>query len=993
MESRVKRSLIVTFTAVFMLFCLTFALVACKGDEEFTGLKFDDKSFVYDGTPYSLSVENLPDGAVVTYEGNNTTDAGVYTVKATVKKEGFVDKELTATLTIEKAESVITADDVQTVEYDGEPVTVSASLNHSGASLTYEPASGFTEYGEYEVKIKAAESANYKAAEKTVKLRVLPKSGESEFENLVFSDAYFKYDGQEKSIEVQNLPEGAFVIYENASAADKGEYIAKAIVAKEGYKAVELTAKLTIGDANYTFENLEFKDAVLQYNGQPQSIYVSNLPEGATVEYSGNGKVNLGTYTVTATVKKENYDTVTLSAKLTIMKGMIKNVTFEDGNFVYDGTEKSIYASSYPDGATVKYTGNKQINAGKYLVKVEIEAYGYVKYTDTAMMYINKAETVITAEDNQEFDCDGLYHEVEATINHDETVLSRLVEIAAPGTHSYTLTTPETTNYNAGSLTRNIIIKNNFVPAEEYVSEDGSRVNTIEITDNSNAEKVVSSGFEIPETLTEDDSRFTLPKLISDRMLLQANVAVRIWGSVSEGDSIAVRITNADMNSDEVYYLDVKEGSFIGYVGAMPYGLGYEIELITSTGKYTKIADVAYGELYIAGGQSNMGWAMNQCYKDKVGQLLYSDIISSSSNKSIRLCSIMSWISDTPIDEPANINGWNYASSSSVSNFSAVAYFFAREMYDLYKVPVGVIVSCMGGTSVYTWMPRDVYEDQVAKGLVVNRKNGAPEPTDPIAAGSKYFNAMIYSIKNVVARGVIWYQGEGQSDCYAENLVAMIQGWRDTFDRQNLLFATVGMPRMTYSEGDYFYSREAHKKACTMIDNLVYSSNVDCGLLSENVAEGDTLNGWGTPVPDGIHPYDKEPVGTRLADTFAKAYYGAIGTWTSPVIRDVTVQGDRVVIRFDNVGSGLMLQGLAGFEIANYGKTYTAATPELICEDIIVLRAEGVDSPAKLRYGYSNKSVLQDAPLTDFSQSVCVYNTKNGEKAYPLDSFEMSLVD
>lgn len=985
---------------LIILLCLSLALglAACGENKEFTGLELPSASFVYDGSEKTLSVVNLPEGATVEYsyatadgvEVENAVNAGNYSVTAKVSADGYKTKTLVQTLIIEKADAQIIAESVQTLTYTGSKLEVLAQLNHSECQLTFSPEKGYTQVGSYDIIVSAAQTANYKAATKTINFNIIPRAGDAQFENLKFEDKYFKYDANLKTILVDNLPEGAFVIYKNNSATEIGEYTAEATVMKEGYEPVTLTAKLTIGQDNKTFTGLSFENKKFAYDSSPHSIFVENVPAGATVVYENNDKTQLGDFLVKATVSMEGYNTVALQATMTIYKSAMTGIIFEEEEFVYDGTEKVLLASGIMDGATVIYTDNTATNAGRYFAQIKVSAYGYRDFTKKVMFTILKGETIITAEDNQQFDCDGLYHNVQASLNHSETVLATLVKVAVPGTYQYTLSTTETQNYMAASKTLNIIINKVPIEVTEYESADNTRANPITLTDNSNIEKVVTQGFDIAEQLTRDDNLFVLPKLIADHMLLQANVPVRVWGEVSEGNSVAVRVSNTSTSTSSVCYMPVVENKFVGYIAANAYGLGYKIEIITDTGKYTLIDDVAFGELFIAGGQSNMGWAMNQCYIGKKGRLLYNEIIASSANDSIRLFSLRPDYSNYIKDEPNIVVSWASANSSSVSNYSAVAYFFAREMYDIYKVPIGMIASCMGGTSIYTWMPRNVYEEQLSRGLVNNRKNGAAEPIEPTSAGSKYFNAMIYSIKNVVARGVIWYQGEGHYENYAENFVAMIQGWRDTFERQNLYFATVGMPRMSYSEESYFYCRLEHKKACTMIDGLVYSSNVDTGLLSENVAEGDELNGWGQQL-DGIHPYDKLPVGTRLADAFAKSFYAAIGTWSGPTVKDIKIQDERVIITFDNVGSGLMLQGLAGFQIGERNKQYVDATPVLISDNIISLSAKNITAPVKIRYGFSNRSTLIEGTLTDFSQSVCVYNKKFDEKAYPLSSFEWIL--
>ena len=149
------------------------------------------------------------------------------------------------------------------------------------------------------------------------------------FDNLVFEDVEYTYDGLEKEIKVNNLPEGAIVKYiPNNKYKEVGTYEVEAIVTKEGYETVTLKATLEIKAK--TFDNLVFEDAEYTYDGLEKEIIVNNLPEGAIVKYIPNNKYKeAGTYEVEAIVTKEGYNTVTLKAKIVIKESYV-NVTFID---------------------------------------------------------------------------------------------------------------------------------------------------------------------------------------------------------------------------------------------------------------------------------------------------------------------------------------------------------------------------------------------------------------------------------------------------------------------------------------------------------------------------------------------------------------------------------------------------------------------------------------------------------------------------------------
>ncbi|WP_289024613.1 HYR domain-containing protein, partial [uncultured Salegentibacter sp.] len=227
---------------------------------------FDDASFEYNGDAHSLEVKNLPETASVEYSivpetgiQNGAIKAGVYTITANLFSgiETCPDAQLTATLTIDKAEAEISADAVQTFVYDGTVKNIVANLNHSETELTYTPQKGFIEPGTYEIMVNSVETENYFATSKEVTL-VIEKA---EFTGVSFADntEAFVYNGTEHSIFVSGLPEGATVEYTNNGQTNAGTYLVTAKVSKPGYKDLVLTANMVINKASQsiTFDELE----------------------------------------------------------------------------------------------------------------------------------------------------------------------------------------------------------------------------------------------------------------------------------------------------------------------------------------------------------------------------------------------------------------------------------------------------------------------------------------------------------------------------------------------------------------------------------------------------------------------------------------------------------------------------------------------------------------------------------------------------------------
>ena len=187
------------------------------------------------------------------------------------------------------------------------------------------------------------------------------------------------------------------------------------------YDGVTTAFALTV--VNRTFDGLTFVDKTVTYNGSAQSIEVANLPQGATVTYSpSNTYTNAGVYPVTATVSAPNFDTVTLSATLTINKASydMSRVVFADKSVAYDGNVHSLEATNLPDGVTVTYIGNNQTNVGTYTVLAVFsgDSANYNPIANmTATLTINKAtydmSRVVFADKSVAYD--GNVHSLEAT--------------------------------------------------------------------------------------------------------------------------------------------------------------------------------------------------------------------------------------------------------------------------------------------------------------------------------------------------------------------------------------------------------------------------------------------------------------------------------------------------------------------------------------------------------------------------------------------------
>ena len=195
-----------------------------------------------------------------------------------------------------------------------------------------------------------------------------------DFDGITFKDAYFTYDGQPHSIYVEGAPSFASVTYTNNDQIEVGKYVVDATITADNYHPLSLSAELTI--AKGSFAGVSFEDLTVEYDGKSHSIYVSGAPDFAEITYTNNSKADVGTYTVSAKISAPNYETLTKSAKLTINKANMENVSFEDASYLFDGKSHSLTVKNAPSGSSISYrrTNGSGTNTFKDIGVYEVEA-------------------------------------------------------------------------------------------------------------------------------------------------------------------------------------------------------------------------------------------------------------------------------------------------------------------------------------------------------------------------------------------------------------------------------------------------------------------------------------------------------------------------------------------------------------------------------------------------------------------------------------------
>ena len=399
-----------------------------------------DEDFVYDGTGKSVYITNLPDDALVDYTGESETLAGKYLARAIFRGNYCTTSPAEYEWEIEKARYDMSRtlwSDVNTFTYDGENHVYELSEVPEGLEVRYSGNEGVNA-GKYKVRASFINSDAHNYAtpdDMTAEWEITKRHVDMTGVRWSY-EGPFTYDGENKSIELLGLPEGIGVEYEGNSAINAGIYNAQGnLVYDEAnlYAEEPLDCQWKINKQRVDVTNVKwsYTDAFV-YDGEEKSVYLENIPESVTAEYSDNVKVNTGKYVASATLVPN--DTVNFEApKISGCTWAINKAELSltdvawtsDENFVYDGNPKTVEIVSYlGDNVNVEYIDNVETNAGRYYSKAEFTA------VDDANFSAPPAIGYSWVIDKASYDMSGVHWDYTAPFTYDGSPKSvRLVNV------------------------------------------------------------------------------------------------------------------------------------------------------------------------------------------------------------------------------------------------------------------------------------------------------------------------------------------------------------------------------------------------------------------------------------------------------------------------------------------------------------------------------------------------------------------------------------
>lgn len=441
-------------------------------------------------------------------------------------------------------------------------------------------------------------------------------------------------------------------------------------------------------------------------------------------------------------------------------------------------------------------------------------------------------------------------------------------------------------------------------------------------------------------------SQLRLPALVSSGLVLQRDQPARIWGWNLSGNEVTVSLNNktytAVPGADKKWFVTLDP---------MPAGGPHQIHISTD-GDSVSLEDVLFGDVWLCSGQSNMTFAMSLLAAREAGD------IAESANRNIREFQVKREYSFEPKDDLAG--KWQEANPENVLKFSAVAYYMAKNLYQKYRVPVGIIHSAWGGTPAEAWVSPEAltdfphyaekysfFRDSVNLTAALEKSRQADDKTFRIHyQPAALYNAMIHPLIPYTLKGIAWYQGEANSKKapeYARLLTTLIRGWRESWQQGEIPFLIVQLAnymsaQKNPSEGGWAAIREAQLEVSRTVPNTALIVTIDVGEAND------------------IHPLNKKEVGRRLALAAEKtAYREKDGVHSGPVYQSMRRNGKKVILSFTDTGSGLIAKGgeLARFAIAGKDRQFTWASAK-IAGDRVIVWSDAVPDPVAVRYAWAS---------------------------------------
>jgi sialate O-acetylesterase len=411
-----------------------------------------------------------------------------------------------------------------------------------------------------------------------------------------------------------------------------------------------------------------------------------------------------------------------------------------------------------------------------------------------------------------------------------------------------------------------------------------------------------------------------------DHAVLQRDTPVPVWGRAAPGEHVSVSFAGQRVGATAG-----PDGRWIAVLAPLAAsGAGSDMT-VTGSAAVT-LHDILVGEVWLCSGEGNMEFEVEDggfTYRVRDAR----QEVAAARYPLVRQFKVARQAAAAPMDSAQG--DWRACSPATVGQFTAVGYFFARELFARLGVPVGIINCTWSATPIESWM------SPAALAAFPGFSNGhtGADPWVP----SCLFNGMIHPLLPYAIRGVIWYQGEsnvGRASAYAAQFPALITSWRSHFGEGDIPFLWVQLanfsPAAPGPGEPWARLREAQSSALSL-PSTGQAVAIDIGEAGS------------------LYPRNKQEVGRRLALIAKAKVYSIPVDFSGPAFDGASAEGASMGVRFRFAGDGLTASGrpLQSFQVAGADRVFHPAAA-VIRDDTVVVRSPAVPLPVAVRYAWSN---------------------------------------
>ncbi len=473
-----------------------------------------------------------------------------------------------------------------------------------------------------------------------------------------------------------------------------------------------------------------------------------------------------------------------------------------------------------------------------------------------------------------------------------------------------------------------------------------------------------------------------LPDVLGNSMVLQQKQTIPIWGTADVGESVTVafggQMKTVIAGQDGKWRVDLGK-----------FSADFKPQTMTISGKNKiELNDILVGEVWLVAGQSNMQRLLRETNNGEAVQ-------AAASHPNIRLFNVSREVAFKK--RVGKLGEWSACTPASVKEFSAAGYYFGVDLQKEINVPIGLINSSYGGSQAEAWTPvaylnaspdlrptvertkiwnderervradyadaikkwRDDQDKAKAAGARPSSSPGVPDALRDYRIASSIYDGMIEPLMPFAIRGAVWYQGESneaRAEQYNLLLPTMIRAWRERWGQGNFPFGIIQLPnyrgiKAEPEEAPWSFIREAQLRTAQKTINTGLIVTIDIGEAND------------------IHPKNKIDVGKRMSRWALKDVYGR-KIANSPVLKKTEISGSKVILTFDDVGSGLKIKKgdtLEEFAIAGGDKKWVWASAKIVGKNKVEVWSPKITDPKAVRYAFNsnpkNPNLTNDSGL------------------------------